>query len=227
MALLYCRHSNVGTAEYKFRVDCASRIQDLTSIEKHALLPPLPLITYAVSMSLAVAYQARGDNPSNSQKADEDLQARFNILKSLSKNDWKARQMVRLAKRVIPSLKDTDHVDRGSIDHSYLPMSNISQHSSLDMTRTDFNDTNLLPPGNRVQQHPANHIDSMPADFQAAPLAESLLDDIQFEISYDDPQYQFPEFDQYMAEVFTMSDHIVPVQNESNHGGIQTGNVAN
>ncbi|KAJ5714536.1 uncharacterized protein N7483_011717 [Penicillium malachiteum] len=226
MALLYCRHSNVGTAEYKFRVDCASRIQDLTSIEKHALLPPLPLITYAVSMSLAVAYQARGDNPSNAQKADEDLQARFNILKSLSKNDWKARQMARLAKRVIPSLKDTDHISRGSIDFSYLPISNISQHSSPDIMRTAFNDTNLPSPSNRVQQHSVYQIDSMSAEFQTASLAESFLDDIHFKISYDDTQFQFPEFDQYMAEVFTMSDHIVPVQNESHHRGILGENVA-
>ncbi|KAJ5722269.1 hypothetical protein N7488_000304 [Penicillium malachiteum] len=223
MAMLCCRHSNVGTAEYKFRVDCASRIQVLTSIEKHALLPPLPLITYAVSMSLAVAYQAHRDDPSNAQ-ADEDVRARFNILKSLSKNDWKARQMARLAKRLISSLKDTD-INRGSIDRSHLPISNSSQYSLPD-TMTPSNRTEILSPGNRPQQHPANRIDGMPAELQTATIYESFLDDIQFEIPYDDTQFQCPEFDQYMAEVFTMSDHLVPIQNESHHSGSLRENIA-
>ncbi|KAJ5113994.1 hypothetical protein N7456_002528 [Penicillium angulare] len=210
MALLYCRHGKVGTPEYKLRVDSASRIQDLTCIEKHALLPPLPLITFAVSMSLAVAYQARGDDPSIAQQADVDLQARFKILQTLGKNDWKARQMARLAKKVIPSLKGLDHTNQVSIHHSHLPIFNESQHSSPHMSRTAFNDADLPSPGNEVQ-HSTNQIDEISTESHTAPVAEKFLDDIQFEISYDDTEIQFPAFDQYMAEVFTMSDHIIPV----------------
>lgn len=222
MALLYCRHGNVGTAEYKFRVNCACRIQDLTSIEKHATLPPLPLITYAVSMSLAVAYQARHDKQINAREADKDLKARFKSLETLSKNDWKARQMARLAKRVVPSLNETDHVDEGSIECSYLPTSNSSQYSSsvIDTTAT-ANASNLLSPGGQVQRDLANQIHTT-SEFPG----ETLHDDIQFEIPFDDTEFQFSEFDQYMTGVFTLGEHLVPVRNESYKRGYPVENIA-
>jgi len=70
-------------------------------------VPPLPLIPYAVSLSLTVAYRLlRDKSPSTDvQQAKHDLEIRCEILEGLRKEWWSADAMAKLGRRALASLK--------------------------------------------------------------------------------------------------------------------------
>lgn len=128
-----CHAGGPTTASYKRRIVAADRIQELiTSCGVHhhrdegshgsddnnipcaghennhaEHLPPLPLVPYAVSLSLTVAYRLIRDRASSTDfaQAKRDLAVRCSLLEGLSKRWWSADAMAKLGRKALKSLK--------------------------------------------------------------------------------------------------------------------------
>ncbi|KAJ9608750.1 hypothetical protein H2200_006521 [Cladophialophora chaetospira] len=115
ISILSCRAGGPTTASYARRISAASRIQDLLSDGKHLQVPPLPLIPYAVGLTLTVTYRGLRDNAfDDPERAQADLATRCEMLESLSTYWWTADAMARLGRKALKSLKETG-VRRASV----------------------------------------------------------------------------------------------------------------
>ncbi|EXJ64662.1 hypothetical protein A1O7_01000 [Cladophialophora yegresii CBS 114405] len=108
ISILSCRAGGPTTASYARRISAASRIQDLLSDGKHLSVPPLPLIPYAVGLTLTVTYRGLRDNAfEDGERAQADLATRCEMLEALSTYWWTADAMARLGRKALKSLKET------------------------------------------------------------------------------------------------------------------------
>ncbi|KIW72841.1 hypothetical protein PV04_01008 [Phialophora macrospora] len=108
ISILSCRAGGPTTASYARRILAASRIQDLLSDGKHLSVPPLPLIPYAVGLTLTVTYRGLRDNAfEDCERAQADLATRCEMLEALSTYWWTADAMARLGRKALKSLKET------------------------------------------------------------------------------------------------------------------------
>jgi hypothetical protein len=108
IAILSCRAGGPTTASYARRISAAGRIQDLLSDGKHLQVPPLPLIPYAVGLTLTVTYRGLRDNAfEDIERAQADLATRCEMLEALSTYWWTADAMARLGRKALKSLKET------------------------------------------------------------------------------------------------------------------------
>ena len=115
ISILSCRAGGPTTASYARRISAASRIQDLLSDGKHLQVPPLPLIPYAVGLTLTVTYRGLRDNAfEDPERAQADLGTRCEMLEALSTFWWTADAMARLGRKALKSLKETG-VSRASV----------------------------------------------------------------------------------------------------------------
>lgn len=104
IGILSCRAGGPTSRSYQRRIVSADRIQKLTAKGLGAELPPVPLVPYAVSLSLTVAYRGLRDSHSDPVKAQSDLAARCDILESFHKTWWTADAMAKLGRKALKSL---------------------------------------------------------------------------------------------------------------------------
>ncbi|KAG9793276.1 hypothetical protein ABEF93_005144 [Exophiala dermatitidis] len=120
IAILSCRAGGPTTASYARRVSAANRIQELLSNGRHSHIPPIPLVPYAVGLSLTVAYRCLRDNADvDPEKARSDLATRCETLETLSTYWWTADAMARLGRKALKSLQQP-----GMRKHSIANISN-------------------------------------------------------------------------------------------------------
>lgn len=107
IAILSCRAGGPGTVSYARRISAADRIQDLLCDGKHLTVPPLPLVPYAVGLTLTVTYRGLRDKAfEDVDRAQADLATRCEMLEALSTYWWTADAMARLGRKALKSLKD-------------------------------------------------------------------------------------------------------------------------
>ena len=105
IAILSCRAGGPSTASYARRISASDRIQQLLSNGNHSNTTPIPLIPYAVGLSLTVAYRGLRDNHVDAERAQSDLSTRCETLESLSTYWWTADAMARLGRKALKSLQ--------------------------------------------------------------------------------------------------------------------------
>jgi len=108
VAILACRAGDATTISYQRRATAAARIQDIATTRDTDLhIPPLPLVPYAVSLSLTVAYRLLRDSKSAADKtsARADLTCRCEILEKLSARWSSAAAMAKLGRKALGSLQ--------------------------------------------------------------------------------------------------------------------------
>lgn len=106
IAILSCRTGGPTTASYARRISASDRIQQLLSNGRHAQTPPIPLVPYAVGLSLTVAYRCLRDNANvDPERAKADLATRCETLEMLSTYWWTADAMARLGRKALGSLQ--------------------------------------------------------------------------------------------------------------------------
>ncbi|KAK5946584.1 hypothetical protein PMZ80_000727 [Knufia obscura] len=111
IGILSCRAGGPMSRSYNRRIESADRIQKLTAEGRFAHLPPLPLVPYAISLSLTVAYRGLRDSHSDPVKTQSDLAARCGILESLNKTWWTADAMAKLGRKALKSLQQPAQAD--------------------------------------------------------------------------------------------------------------------
>lgn len=105
IGILACRSGGPTTRSYNRRIECADRIQSLVSEGGRTHLPPIPLVPYAVSLSLTVVYRGLRDHHTETTKGLADLSTRCDMLESLSKKWWTADAMAKLGRKALKSLQ--------------------------------------------------------------------------------------------------------------------------
>ena len=111
IGILSCRAGGPTSRSYNRRISSADQIQKLTAEGRFAHLPPLPLVPYAISLSLTVAYRGLRDSHCDPEKTQSDLAARCGILESLNKKWWTADAMAKLGRKALKSLQQPGQVD--------------------------------------------------------------------------------------------------------------------
>lgn len=109
IAILSCRTASPGHASYLRRLHAGNEIQRLMSQGYEEHIPPFPLVPYAVSLSLTVAYRVIRDcnfstHDPEAKLARENLATRCEILESLSPRYWPADAMAKLGRKALLSL---------------------------------------------------------------------------------------------------------------------------
>ncbi|KAI1611537.1 hypothetical protein EDD36DRAFT_291982 [Exophiala viscosa] len=106
IAILTCRTGGPTTASYARRISAADRMQQLLSNGRHAHIPPIPLVPYAVGLSLTVAYRSIRDRANvDLDRAQADIATRCETLEMLSTYWWTADAMARLGRKALKSLQ--------------------------------------------------------------------------------------------------------------------------
>lgn len=116
IGILSCRAGGPTSRSYNRRIVSADRIQRLTADARQAHLPPIPLVPYAVSLSLTVAYRGLRDSHCDPVKTQSDLAARCDILESFSKIWWTADAMAKLGRKALKSIQQSP-VGDDAVDH--------------------------------------------------------------------------------------------------------------
>ena len=107
-AILACRAGDATTLSYQRRAIAATRIQQIVTARDTDLhIPPLPLVPYAVSLSLTVAYRLLRDSKSaaDQRSAKDDLTCRCEVLEKLSARWKSAAAMAKLGRKALRSLQ--------------------------------------------------------------------------------------------------------------------------
>lgn len=120
VAILACRAGDATTLSYQRRATAAARLQEIVAARDTELhIPPLPLVPYAVSLSLTVAYRLLRDSKSSAEirSAKADLSRRCEVLEKLSARWSSAAAMAKLGRKALnsierPFLDDTAHLAR-------------------------------------------------------------------------------------------------------------------
>lgn len=99
--MLSCRHSGPESAQYERRLKSADSILSTVSHGKHEILPPLPLVPYAVAMATTVVYRALRDKRRDVESASRDLLLFCDSLDGLSDRWTSAKGVARLASRLL------------------------------------------------------------------------------------------------------------------------------
>ncbi|VUC31598.1 unnamed protein product [Clonostachys rosea] len=99
-AMLSCRYSGPGAAQYDRRLASADRVFCIFSKGGHENFPPLPLVPYALSMSTTVIYRALRDGQRDLAAAYEDLQSCCDALDVLGQRWTSAKGVAKIAKRL-------------------------------------------------------------------------------------------------------------------------------
>jgi len=88
-------------------VAAGDRIQQIMSDSRHLHTPPIPLVPYAVGLSLTVAYRGLRDQHADVTKVRQDLAARCKILEALSTRWWTADAMAKLGRKALKNIEQT------------------------------------------------------------------------------------------------------------------------
>ncbi|KAK2592771.1 hypothetical protein QQS21_009514 [Conoideocrella luteorostrata] len=104
LAMLSCRHSTPHTRPYERRFRSAERVQQLTANGRHSSLPPLPMVPYAVALSLTVTLRAAKDRPQAAEELTPMVASLQITLIELGKWSVQAAGMSRLAQKLMGKL---------------------------------------------------------------------------------------------------------------------------
>lgn len=148
IAILSCRTASPNHPSYARRLHAGNEIQRLVSNGYHEIIPPFPLVPYAVSLSLTVAYRVIRDRNFSSSDPDSitaraNLTTRCEILESLSPRYWPADAMAKLGRKALSSLnkpgadKKSTHALARQLDHSVT----ICRDQNVGPGGTDPNET--------------------------------------------------------------------------------------
>ncbi|EXJ89598.1 hypothetical protein A1O3_02665 [Capronia epimyces CBS 606.96] len=139
-AILSCRAGGPTTASYARRISAADRIQQLLSNGGHTHIAPIPLVPYAVGLSLTVAYRSLRDHANvDPEQAQADLATRCETLEALSMYWWTADAMARLGRKALRSLQQPS-VSKYSIN-------NIANAMDAEVAVCKFGPFDPKPPG--------------------------------------------------------------------------------
>ncbi|RMZ89488.1 hypothetical protein DV736_g3272, partial [Chaetothyriales sp. CBS 134916] len=126
IAILSCRNSSPNTVSYNRRITASDRIESLLSNprDQYMYIPPLPLVPYAVSLSLTVVYRRLRDHhyhndPDQIQSA---LTVRCEMLENLSTYWWTAHGMAQLGRKALSSMQNPAGFRRSDIEGSAKAM---------------------------------------------------------------------------------------------------------
>ena len=118
IAILSCRNASPSHASYQRRISSADRIEMIIQhLEPGALgLTPIPLVPYAIGLSLTVAYRGLRDHHCDPDRAAEAITARCEMLESLQSRWWTANAMARLGRKALKSLHNPVGVRRNDVN---------------------------------------------------------------------------------------------------------------
>lgn len=148
-AVLSCRFSGPGTAHYARRLVSSDRILALVGHGGYESLPPLPLIPYAMSMSMTVLYRAFRDGERDAASTTADLRHCYDALKGLSQHWTSVRGLSRMTKRLLKHLT-TQKRDRNSgsttvLNHGMVLKANGTSVPVGESSEQSFSITNTSP----------------------------------------------------------------------------------
>ena len=114
IAILSCRNASPNHASYTRRILAANRIESLLSHPTTAhpetptplAISPIPLVPYAIGLSLTVAYRGLRDHSSDHSRTASALSARCEMLESLSSRWWTADAMAKLGRKALKSMQN-------------------------------------------------------------------------------------------------------------------------
>lgn len=141
VAILACRAGDSSTISYQRRAIAASRIQEIATAHGSDLhIAPLPLVPYAVSLSLTVAYRLLRDSRSATEqkRAQSDLTIRCAVLEKLGVRWSSAAAMAKLGRKALRSLdrpNDDSHKVVEMMEDALnpcRPLASISRGAELD-----------------------------------------------------------------------------------------------
>ncbi|KKY25374.1 putative fungal specific transcription [Phaeomoniella chlamydospora] len=103
ITILACREDNSATASYSRQALAALRIQALLTVELVSELAPLPIVPYAASLALSVAYRhlRKAEIPSRVRTSIANLRICTEILERYAKVWWCATAMAKLGRKVL------------------------------------------------------------------------------------------------------------------------------
>ena len=114
IAILSCRNALPSHVSYARRITSANRIESLLTkpTEAHPNIPtplavsPIPLVPYAIGLSLTVAYRGLRDHSSDHSNTASALATRCEMLESLSTRWWTADAMAKLGRKALKSMQN-------------------------------------------------------------------------------------------------------------------------
>ncbi|CAG9948118.1 unnamed protein product [Clonostachys rosea f. rosea IK726] len=149
-AMLSCRYSGPGAAQYDRRLASADRILRIFTQGGHENFPPLPLVPYALSMSTTVIYRALRDGQRDLAAAYEDLRSCCDALDALGQRWTSAKGVAKIAKRLCTisarasqnsQLRETT---QGLPNDRYADSQVASRNSLNPITRTSVEENALV-----------------------------------------------------------------------------------
>jgi Fungal specific transcription factor domain len=123
IAILSCRNAPPTHPSYSRRIQAANRIEALLTqpnaahpdIRAPQAFSPIPLVPYAIGLSLTVAYRGLRDHSADHTSTVSALSARCEMLESLSTRWWTADAMAKLGRKALKSLQNPVGVRRGDV----------------------------------------------------------------------------------------------------------------
>jgi hypothetical protein len=107
-AVIACRAGMKGSKSYNRREAAANDIELILGSNPAAHKSPLPIPSYAASLSMTVAYRELRDNQSTDSTSDpiRTLTSRCEILESFKERWWSAEAMARLGRKALRNIQD-------------------------------------------------------------------------------------------------------------------------
>jgi hypothetical protein len=113
-----CRAASPSQPSYARRIAGADRIEALLTEIAPRDVPPIPLVPYAIGLSLTVAYRGiRSPSTTNPEQVKESLNTRSKMLESLATYWWTADAMAKLGRKALKSMQNPVGIKRGEADN--------------------------------------------------------------------------------------------------------------
>jgi len=111
-AIVACRAGIRGTKSYNRREAAAKQIESILGSDPSVHQSPLPVASYAASLSMTVAYRKLRDNQvaSSSPALVESLAYRCEVLESFKERWWSADAMARLGRKALQKFEALSNV---------------------------------------------------------------------------------------------------------------------
>jgi hypothetical protein len=133
-----CRAGIRGTKSYNRREAAAKQIESILKSNPSVHQSPLPIASYAASLSMTVAYRKLRDSQvaSSSPALVESLTYRCTILESFKERWWSADAMARLGRKAlrnVEALSNVQHLDQHPAFTAAGPIYEVDTLNPLDM----------------------------------------------------------------------------------------------
>jgi hypothetical protein len=133
-----CRAGIRGTKSYNRREAAAKQIESILKSNPSVHQSPLPIASYAASLSMTVAYRKLRDSQvaSSSPALVESLTYRCTILESFKERWWSADAMARLGRKAlrnVEALSNVQHLDQHPAFTAAGPIYEVDTLNPLEM----------------------------------------------------------------------------------------------